>query len=81
MNIKNEEMNGTRQSPIDIQTRIVKRSADDPDRNSLKIDYSPLKGVSMSIENTGHGWQLNIPDQYAQECRMNPRPFFSSFLN
>ncbi|KPL96889.1 glycosyl transferase [Sarcoptes scabiei] len=68
MNIKNEEMNGTRQSPIDIQTRIVKRSADDPDRNSLKIDYSPLKGVSMSIENTGHGWQLNIPDQYAQEC-------------
>ena len=65
-------MTGNRQSPIDIQTSDVvaprsKRSAGED--CALKVDYSALTGVEMEIENTGHGWKLNIPDELAQSCR------------
>lgn len=65
-------VSGQRQSPIDICTEEVvnerkKRSLTD-DARPLKIDYSPLIGVSMNIENNGHGWKLNVPDEYARKC-------------
>lgn len=66
-----EEQFGKRQSPIDIKTceavhERVKRSIDS---QPLQIDYSKLNGVEMTLENTGHGWQLKVPDEVAAKCR------------
>lgn len=64
---------GKRQSPIDIRTENVvnertKRSVLQDGSKPLYIDYSPLTGVQLTIQNTGHGWQLSIPDEHAKNC-------------
>lgn len=82
---------GQRQSPIDIVTETVQaarrlqtRSAgDEVDgaggevKANLVIDYSAITSSSgeLSLENTGHGWKLNIPDAVGELCRK----FFRGF--
>ncbi|XP_075680851.1 carbonic anhydrase 1-like [Dermatophagoides pteronyssinus] len=66
---------GKRQSPIDIRTENVvnertKRSVLQDGSKPLYIDYSPLTGVQLTIQNTGHGWQLSIPDEHAKNCEI-----------
>jgi len=69
---------GLRQSPIDIQTTTFglnrkKRSVGDD--IPLSIDYSPITGApGLTLENTGHGWKLNIPDEVARKCPISGGP-------
>lgn len=76
---------GKRQSPIDIVTdsvqvtrrlltrSIVEDNGDvvDHGKTDLQIDYTPItnSGGNLSLENTGHGWKLNIPNSIGEQCR------------
>lgn len=51
------QASGHRQSPVDINTQTAKRDSDLKE-NSLRWEY--LGSDSRSLENTGHGWKVDI---------------------
>lgn len=73
---------GLRQSPIDIRTSSQapqsrkKRSVGED--IPLSINYSAITGApGLTLENTGHGWKLNIPDEVARKCPVSGGPLGS----
>jgi hypothetical protein len=62
---------GKRQSPIDINTTNCLMKNDLGDGNPLKISY-PQTFSGLTIQNTGHGWKVDIPDQLAEKtCELS----------
>lgn len=39
---------------------------DNQDNGSLQVDYCSISATDLSLENTGHGWKINVPDRIAQ---------------
>jgi carbonic anhydrase len=64
---------GKRQSPIDINTTNCLMRNDFGDGNPLKISY-PQTFSGLTIQNTGHGWKVDIPDQLAEKTSLNGGP-------
>ncbi|KAI2797462.1 Phospholipase A2 crotoxin acid subunit CA [Blomia tropicalis] len=87
LNLPDITVTGLRQSPIDIQSSSTesgsnrtKRSltGDDGSNAPLTIDYSAITGsAGLTLENTGHGWKLNIPDEIAAQCPITGGPLGS----
>jgi carbonic anhydrase len=64
---------GKRQSPIDINTTNCLMRNDSGDGNPLKISY-PQTFSGLTIQNTGHGWKVDIPDQLAEKSSLTGGP-------
>lgn len=64
---------GRRQSPININTSNCLIRNELNDENPLKMVY-PETMSGLSIQNTGHGWKVDIPNDLAQKTSLTGGP-------
>jgi len=64
---------GKRQSPIDIDTSNCSVVDHLSQENELKVVY-PQTFPGLSIQNTGHGWKVDIPEQLSTQTSLRGGP-------